>query len=264
MDKGIIIASFGTSVEETRRKSISRIENAIHEAFPEAYSLRAFTSRMIRNRLIKEEGLHVFTEKEAYDHLLDRGLKEENIFIQPLHVIPGYEYEKLVKLDRGRVGLPLFSSKKDLDDFVGRMDFDLGEGEALILFGHGTDHTNDVIYRDLQEAFRRAGHDNIFVVCVEGNRPFAHVEEDLAGLGLKRVHVQPLMIVAGVHALEDMDSQEEGSLRRTLEERGYEVVSRMKGLGEYPEIVDMFVQKTRLLLEGSPLEDKDTYIGRQA
>lgn len=250
MEKGLVIASFGTTVEETRRKTISHIERRINEKVENIYSLRAFTSRIIVNRLKKNDGFPVFNEKEAYAHLLDRGIPKEDIYIQPLHILPGVEYKKLTDLAGDKVGLPLFSSYRDLEEFVDLMDFNIEDENALVLFGHGTYHKNDIIYDDLQEIYRDKGYNNIFIVCVEGNTPVDNIINELKALNPKKVIVQPLMIVAGVHAIEDMDSDDEGSLRSVLEGEGFKVESRMWGLGEYDEIADLFAKRAQALVNG--------------
>ena len=48
MSVGILVASFGTSYEETRRKCIESIENLVKQKYGEEVFERAFTSNMIR------------------------------------------------------------------------------------------------------------------------------------------------------------------------------------------------------------------------
>ncbi len=268
MEKGLIIASFGTTVRDIRVKNIGNLEQKINAAIPEAYTLRAFTSRMVMRRLKERDNLYVFNEIEAYDQLLDRGICEEDIYIQPLHILPGVEYEKLVKLDRGTLGHPLFASREDLETFVDTMNFDVDEDEdededeVLVLFGHGTYHASDIIYDQLQEVLEEKGHKNIFVVTVEGDTTIEDVLEDIEKTGAKKVILQPLMIVAGVHVIEDMDSRDEGSLRQILESKGFEVESKYVGLGELEAVEAMFIQKAKDLMNGDLGEIEPRYCGR--
>ena len=49
--KAILVVSFGTSVNETREKTIDRIETDIRNANPDAAIYRAWTSKMIIRKL---------------------------------------------------------------------------------------------------------------------------------------------------------------------------------------------------------------------
>ena len=48
---GILVVSFGTSYEETRKKTIDAIENRIRENFKDYKVYRAFTSKIILKKL---------------------------------------------------------------------------------------------------------------------------------------------------------------------------------------------------------------------
>ena len=63
----------------------------------------------------------------------------------------------------------------------------------------------------------------------------------------KKVVLEPLMIVAGDHANNDMAGDEEGSWKTTFEDAGYDVTCLVRGLGELPAIQDIFVKILMLL-----------------
>ena len=65
LKKAILAVSFGTSHEETRKKTIEAIENQIKECFPEYEVRRAFTSGMIMNVLKKRDNMHIDNVEEA-------------------------------------------------------------------------------------------------------------------------------------------------------------------------------------------------------
>ena len=94
MSKAIVVVSFGTTYPETRRKTIEACEQAIQEHFPDYPVHRAFTSNVVRRRIKKQEGLDIPTVKEVLEQLLEAGTEE--VYIQPLHVILGSEYEKIL------------------------------------------------------------------------------------------------------------------------------------------------------------------------
>lgn len=262
MEKGLIIASFGTTHRDTRIKAISNIERLINKSLSEKniYSLRAFTSRLVKKRIFEKEELYIFNENEAKKHMEDRGIIEENIYVQPLHLLPGFEFEKLSKMKDVKLGEPLFSSTEDLEQFVDTVPFNVSEKEVLILFGHGTDHLNDRIYKDLQEIFFQKGHKNIFIVCVEGEVSLKESIEKVKELNPEKIILQPLMIVAGDHAKNDMASLEEGSLRYELEKKGFNIESRLIGLGEIPEVVELFIHKADKLINNQ-IDTKKNRLG---
>ncbi len=53
------------------------------------------------------------------------------------------------------------------------------------------------------------------------------------------------MSVAGDHANNDMAGDEEDSWKSILEKEGFEVNIIMKGLADYPEVVNLWVQHLR-------------------
>ena len=61
MRKAILVVSFGTSFNETREKTIDAIENDIKNQYPDYKIYRAFTSKMIINKLKAKYNYHVDT-----------------------------------------------------------------------------------------------------------------------------------------------------------------------------------------------------------
>ena len=58
-DTAILVVSFGTSCNENRERTIGAIENSIQKAFPEYDVRRAFTSRIILDKLKVRDGLEI-------------------------------------------------------------------------------------------------------------------------------------------------------------------------------------------------------------
>ena len=70
-------------------------------------------------------------------------------------------------------------------------------GEHLILMGHGSAHSANQVYRQLETCFHKAGYSRIHVATVEASPSLADVIERLRDENVTRVHLAPLMIVAG-------------------------------------------------------------------
>ena len=85
----ILVISFGTSYEETRKKTIEQIESDLHHAFPEYPLYRAWTSPRIRAKLQKRDGIHIMDIDEAMTQLKADGIR--NVIVQPTYVITGFD-----------------------------------------------------------------------------------------------------------------------------------------------------------------------------
>lgn len=247
MKRGIIVASFGTSYKETRKKTIEVLENNIKKEYKDDYVLRAFTSRMVINKLKRRDDLYIYNEVEGIKYLKEKGV--EDIYIQPTHIIQGHEYEKL--LDLGvKVGKPLLYSDSDYETIV--EDLELGEldkDEALVFMGHGSDHKADESYKKLQNTYNEKGKDNIFVATVEGSITLEDIMVKLKKKEIKKVKLIPFMFVAGDHAINDMASDDKDSWKSILESNGYDVEVVLKGLGEYEVVQDLYQKHLQDIME---------------
>ena len=66
----------------------------------------------------------------------------------------------------------------------------------------------------------------------------------------ERVILEPLMVVAGDHANNDMAGDDDDSWKSVLEKEGYKVVPILKGLGELDSIRDVYVENARAIIDG--------------
>ena len=248
MKKAILSVSFGTTYEDTREKTIDRVEEKLKAGFPEWKLLSAYTSGMIR-QVLEKRGRKVLSPQEALETLQKAGTEE--ILVQPTHLICGEEFERLeaaVGEYRGcfsslKLGLPLLAGEEDIQEAARKIAarFPQEEGTALVLMGHGTSHPVDKIYSRVQEVFREQGREDIFVGCVEGGLGMP----SLSPKQWKKVMLTPLMLVAGDHAKNDMAGEEPDSWQSLFREQGFQVETVLKGLGEYPEIQEMYLRHAR-------------------
>ncbi len=240
MKKGILVASFGTSYEETRIKCIDSIENLVKEKYGEDVFARAFSSSMIRAKLKKRDNLHINSPKEGLDELLDRGFDE--IVTLSLHILDGIEYAKL-STDYGEVAKPLLYSDSDYKRIVQDTELnDLKGNDALIFMGHGSeDKEADKAYARLQNKYKEAGRDNIYLATVEGETTLEDIIGEIKTKGYQSILLKAFMIVAGDHAQNDMASDEEDSWKSILEEKGYKVEIDLRGMGEHKVAQNIFM-----------------------
>ena len=63
--KALLVVSFGTSHEDTRRVTIDAIEEDLKEAFPDYQLYRAWTSKMILAKLKERDQIFIPNVREA-------------------------------------------------------------------------------------------------------------------------------------------------------------------------------------------------------
>ena len=243
MKKAILVTSFGTSHKDTRKKCLDSIQREVEEKYGSENVERAYTSRIIRRIIEKNEGIHIFDQEEGLKALKDRGF--EKIITMSLHIFGGIEYSKLDD-KYGKISKPLLADDEDFKKIVENKEFnDLEGDDAIVFMGHGTESEADYAYQKLQDEYLKAGKNNIFIATVDGKVTIKDVIEKMKGKGFKKILLKPFMIVAGDHAKNDMSSDNEDSWKTMLKNEGYEVTSVLKGMGEYKFIREMFMDKLK-------------------
>lgn len=249
MKKAIAVVSFGTTYHNAAG-AIERIEQAAAAAHPERDFYRAYTAKIVRRRLLERDGIRVPDPKSLFEELTAQGY--EDILVQPTHVIPGVEYEMLLEaaapFEQVRVCSPLLWCEPDYEECVRAvLDMlpELAADEGAVLMGHGTTHFANAAYAQLEHKFRAAGQENIFVGTVEGFPDLDFVRGRMNGKALRKLYLAPFMIVAGDHAQNDLAGEDEDSWNSILRADGYETEVILKGLGDSPRIVQMFVEHSR-------------------
>ena len=251
----LLVVSFGTSYNDTRRLTIGAIEDSLEQAFPDYGVRRAFTSQMIINRMKERDGIEIDNVTQALERAADNGV--QTLIIQPTHLMNGLEYQDLAdEADKYRdafprmaLGEPLLTSEEDYQkvmEAVAEATEEYDDGEtAVCLMGHGTEAESNAVYTKLQETFKDAGYDNYFVGTVEAQPGLEDVLNAVQEGEYRRVVLRPLMIVAGDHANNDMAGDEEGSWKYAFETAGYEVETVLEGLGQLPAIQELFADHVR-------------------
>jgi len=252
--KAILVTSFGTSHTDTLEKTIAAIEKDIAAAYRDWEVRRAFTSGMVLKVLAERDGIAIDNVAEAMNRLVSEGFRE--VLVQPTHVIPGDEYEKMkadAEMFSGRFDMlticrPLLTRPEDYKKLIRAImeQFpDLKESEALVLMGHGTEHPINAAYAALDYGFKEMGFRNVFVGTVEGYPDVETVLRLVGSFQAEKVILLPLMVVAGDHAVNDMAGDEEDSWKNIFKRAGYEVACVLKGLGEFQSVRDIYLEHVR-------------------
>ncbi len=269
----ILVVSFGTSFNDSRSTDIKGIEDAIQEAYPDWTVRRAFTAQIIINHVYARNGEQIDNMDQALQRAVDNGVK--NLVVQPTHLMHGAEYDEMVEAVEeyadqfesvviaepllGEVGDDATVVNQDKEDVaiavVAAAVADAGydsledaaaDGTAFVLMGHGTSHTANVTYDQMQTEMENLGYDNVFIGTVEGepeDTECSVVIDKAHDAGYTNVVLRPLMVVAGDHANNDMAGDDEDSWKSQFEDSGYfdSIETQIAGLGRLPEVEDKYV-----------------------
>lgn len=255
----LLVVSFGTSYNDSRRLTVGAIENDLEAAFPDYSVRRGFTSNIIIDHVQRRDGVLIDDIDAALTRAADNGVK--NLVIQPTHLMNGIEYDEIVEkaanysdaFEKVVFGEPLLTSDEDFERVIKAITDDTKEyddGETAICFmGHGTEHSANGVYSKMQELFAAGGYNNYFIGTVEASPTLDDVMALVKAGNYKRVVLQPLMVVAGDHANNDMAGDEEDSWKSAFENEGYEVVCVLKGLGENEEIRKIYTDHAQAAID---------------
>jgi len=254
----MVVMSFGTTYKDTRMKTIDATVDAIKAAHPNTKVITAFTSHIIRDRIQQKEGITYPTPEEALAELKKDGYTR--VALASLDVIPGMEYNydaavyNLYKNDFKKMTLGTslmywMGQENQTDQVIETLKAvqsqfpKLGKEDGLLIMAHGTPDPSNAYYSVIQDRIHTLGMKNVFIYTVEGTPNLEQVIPQLKLHGIKHVTLMPFMMVAGDHANNDMAGNEPDSHKSILEKEGFKVDTYIHGLGENPNIRNLFVER---------------------
>ena len=254
----LLMVHFGTSYDDTRAATIDALNKKAQQEFPQLAFAEAYTSRMIIN-ILGKRGVEKDTPLEALLKLRAAGFT--HIVVQSSNVIDGAEMESLRKdiaqveqfFKEVRVGAPLLSSVWDCYEVVkilgekySQPAAKKGAQQHFILVGHGTYTPITATYSQVDYIFKERGYSNFHVATIEGFPTYdTAIKQFENEKKVKGVTLVPFMFVAGDHAQNDVA----GEWKEQLVEDGYNADAAMQGLGEIPQIQDMFIAHIKFALK---------------
>ncbi len=249
-EKELLVLSFGTSFNDSRRLTIGAIEGDLEAAFPDYSVRRGFTANIIIDHVQRRDGILIDDIDAALQRAVDNGVKV--LVIQPTHLMHGIEYDEIVEkvggyadaFDKVVFSEPLLTSDDDfkrVETAITDWTKDYDDGNTAIVFmGHGTEHEANGIYAKMQDMLTADGFDNYYIGTVEATPSLDDVIAKVTEGNYTRVVLEPLMVVAGDHANNDMAGDEDDSWKTAFENEGYEVECVLRGLGENEAIREIY------------------------
>ena len=289
-DKELLVVSFGTSFNESRAEDIKGIEDALAEAYPDWSVRRAFTAQIIINHVEARENENIDNMTQALDRAVANGVKQ--LVVQPTHLMHGAEYDEMKeaidgyadKFESVAIAEPLLGEVGEdatvinddkaavAQDIVetafkeagfDSMDAAAEAGTAFVFMGHGTSHTANVTYDQMQTQMETLGYKNAFIGTVEGepeDTACDKVIEKVKEAGYKNVVLRPLMVVAGDHANNDMAGDDEDSWKSQFEASGNfdKIDCQIEGLGRIEGVEQLYVDHTKEAIDSLGASDEDS------
>ena len=288
----LLVVSFGTSFNDSRAEDVKGIEDALAEAYPDWSVRRAFTAQIIINHVEARDDEVIDNMQQALDRAVENGVK--NLVVQPTHLMHGAEYDEMTEAINGykdkfesvAIAEPMLGEVGDdatvinddkkavaqaiTDEACKEAGFDSMDaaaeaGTAFVFMGHGTSHTANITYDQMQTQMENLGFKNAFIGTVEGkpeDTACDKVIEKVKEAGYKNVVLRPLMVVAGDHANNDMAGDEEDSWKSQFVASGNfdKVDCQIEGLGRVEAVEKLYVEHTKAAIDslGSTEESADS------
>ena len=288
----LLVVSFGTSFNDSRAEDVKGIEDALAEAYPDWSVRRAFTAQIIINHVEARDDEVIDNMQQALDRAVENGVK--NLVVQPTHLMHGAEYDEMTEAINGykdkfesvAIAEPMLGEVGDdatvinddkkavaqaiTDEACKEAGFDSMDaaaeaGTAFVFMGHGTSHTANITYDQMQTQMENLGLKNAFIGTVEGkpeDTACDKVIEKVKEAGYKNVVLRPLMVVAGDHANNDMAGEDEDSWKSQFVASGNfdKVDCQIEGLGRIEAVEKLYVEHTKAAIDslGSTEESADS------
>ncbi|MBR5375914.1 MAG: sirohydrochlorin cobaltochelatase, partial [Lachnospiraceae bacterium] len=127
---------------------------------------------------------------------------------------------------------------------------------AIVFMGHGTEADSNGVYAKMQDLLTKDGFENYYIGTVEAEPSLDDVVAAVKKGSYERVVLEPLMVVAGDHANNDMAGDDDDSWKTAFEKEGYKVECLIRGLGENEDIRKIYVEHAKAAVEEAQKKTK--------
>lgn len=250
---GILIAGFGTSDELAWRRVLNGIEESLQKTCP---------GQIIEYGIVSTRVLQLLSRKGIKRNSMEEGLcilKEKNVkclTILPLFITTGKEYDSMCAslhyaahdFEKIHIGTPLLYTGEDISYLAGSLYRELRpvKNRPCLFMGHGTDTGDNQVYKKMEQAFHRAGWENVRIGMLKSWNYSEPSLVEWRDAGYKTITLRPFLMSSGWHVAHDMMGEQEDSWKSRLVKMGFEVHCQLKGLGEYECVKELLIRHLNL------------------
>ncbi len=240
----IILVTFGSADDSIRENIFGKFLAEIKNFLPTFEVRLAFTSNFMIKKLAAR-GISIATPAEEILNLRGEGFSR--IVLLPTHLTPGEEFDNKIKICAAsdvEIIPPLFSESCatpfDKKIFATILDcFKKFDDEDLVLIGHGSPHSHNPVYENLQKLAGDRSH--IGVIEASDTPNFSDVAKRLKVSRAEKILIAPLLFNGGVHVEKDIASD---WLSR-LSAQNYNVRMIREGLGSFEKFRALYLEKLK-------------------
>ena len=273
--QAIILAAFGSSQPQAQ-KAYDAIQARLEAAYPGLPVRLALTSRNARSVHASQGPEKSASPLTMLGILSDQGYND--ILVLPLFLSAGEEFQDLkalvnaleslnkatmnkrpflrLRLERPLLGALPGGAAPDMAEAARALAGDAAQareqGAALVYAAHGNGKRLASEVVRFQAVLRATYPGQPIAVATLESKP--GLEDVLRSLGkdkTRKALLFPLLMTSGVHVADDICGQGQASWRSRLEQAGYAVDCRARGLGEVEAVEDVYVRRVGLDL-GKP------------
>jgi len=247
--QGVLLVYFGTTHDANRELTLDALTLKARSRFADCEVCEAYASEHVVKSLARR-GIEKLSPVEGLLRLRSQGCRRVRVL--PTFLIDGKEMGLLERdverlrpfFDSISLARPLLSDVarcEQVCEFLAtRHPANAKQRKHVVFVGHGTQGAATAVYAQLDYMLRAGGHACHHVATIEGYPTFDTLLRQLRAQKARTVTLVPLLFVAGDHATNDIAVD----WKQYLEQQGLRVEVHMEGLGQVPELQEMFLDNT--------------------
>jgi sirohydrochlorin cobaltochelatase len=258
MKTAVLVSSYGTDSKDAKERSLDRIYYDLRKVAggdKDVLFYQTYTSEELLKELA-DKGIKIYSTREAIENTMEEGAKR--LIVMPTTITSGTEYKNLChqvmeyssKFKQIKITRPLLEDEWDCfrQTAIFSREFMINPDKEYILIGRGSDSDANHRYHQMNKAFENSGLSNIRIAAIDAKPDIEDALEHLKAKGNnKKVVIHPFMVASGNRVREKIEGEKD-SVAARLKDEGYDVEVILKGLGEYPEFRNIYINRLRAVL----------------
>jgi sirohydrochlorin cobaltochelatase len=248
MKPAILLAAYGSTLPAAQ-DSVESLRRRVKNLWPALECRVACTSRQILDRN-DGPGEGWLSVEQALNQLARDGYSR--VAVQSLHVIPGSEYQEVLRAARNRrkagalerisVGKPLLFSRADVEsvaEALARSLPPLENGRGVVAVAHGSSHPGRARLDELLARLEQLGA-RVFTATLESEN-WDSLPARVAARGLSKVWLLPLLLGPGRHLQRDILGHGPDSLVSRLAENSVDSEVLEQGMAASDDVAAVWI-----------------------